>query len=105
MIHSKIVYNVTVKVTTEIANDWRVWMLREHIPEVIATQCFEHANMFRVLDIDDTEGPTFCIQYFTTDMEKYDYYIATYAPELRQKTIEKWGEKALAFRSLMELQS
>ncbi len=32
-----ILYNVTVSVTEESANDWVKYMMEEHIPDVLAT--------------------------------------------------------------------
>ena len=44
-----IVYNVTSKVTWAIHDEWLQWMKEEHIPEVVATGCFTHAQFLRCL--------------------------------------------------------
>lgn len=35
-----ILYNVTVKVTPDIAADWLQWIKEEHINDVVQTGCF-----------------------------------------------------------------
>jgi GMP synthase-like glutamine amidotransferase len=98
-----IIYNVTIKVEAAIVKEWLQWMQQVHIPEVIATGCFTHAVMVRLLDIDDTEGPTYAVQYHAESKANYNRYIDKFADELRQKGFSKWGNKFVAFRSLMQV--
>ena len=98
-----IVYNVTIKVNASIASDWLAWLQDEHIIEVIATRCFSGANIMRLLEVDDAEGPTYAIQYFAENRQLYDQYIEKYAGIMRQKSFDKWGDKFIAFRSVMEV--
>ncbi len=102
-IKDSIIYNVTVKVEEPIADEWLQWMLQEHIPDVMQTDCFMHYKMVRLLEVDDSEGPTYAIQYTAESKADYNHYIEIYAPALRQKTIDKWGEHFTAFRSLMQV--
>jgi hypothetical protein len=97
-----ILYNVTVKVSTAVADLWLRWLQDEHIGEVLATGCFDTADVFRLLDVDDSDGPTYAIQYKTEQLERYETYIQTHAPVMRQKGFDKWGDQFIAFRSVME---
>lgn len=98
-----IVYNVTSKVTWAIHEAWVQWMKEEHIPEVVATGCFTHAQFLRLLETEDEEGPTYTVQYFAESKEKQEAYVATFANTLREKVFAKWGNQFIAFRSVMEL--
>ena len=98
-----IIYNVTSKVDHSIAEDWLVWLQAEHIPEVIATGCFTHARVLRLLEVDETDGLTYAVQYQAESKALYNRYIREYSAELRKKGTEKWGEKFIAFRSVMEI--
>ncbi len=98
-----IVYNVTIKVDESIATDWINWLKEEHIPAVINTACFTHANVMRLLEVDDEEGPTYAVQYFTDSLEQYQLYIDKHAALMRQMSFDKWGNKFIAFRSVMEV--
>jgi hypothetical protein len=98
-----IIYNVTTQVNWKIHEAWLTWMKMEHIPEVLATGLFTHHRLLRILEVDETEGPTYAVQYFTSVKEKYELYIADHAKELREKVLSKWGDQIFAFRSLMEV--
>ena len=97
------IYNVTIKVEKAIAADWLQWLKDEHIPDLIATGCFSQATILRLLEIDDAEGPTYAVQYQAASRELYDRYIERYASIMRQKAFDKWGNRFIAFRSIMEL--
>ncbi|HSN60343.1 MAG TPA: DUF4286 family protein [Ferruginibacter sp.] len=97
------IYNVTIKVTHAIATEWLQWLREEHIPEVTATGFFTHARILQLLEVDDSEGPTYAIQYFAESIEKYEQYIETFAGMMRQKSFEKWGDQFIAFRSIMKI--
>ncbi|MFZ1528010.1 MAG: DUF4286 family protein [Ferruginibacter sp.] len=98
-----IIYNVTIKVAEHIKTDWLHWLKEEHIPQVISTGCFTHALIVRLLETDESEGPTYAVQYFATSKTDYDRYVDQYATALRQKSFDKWGDRFLAFRTLMEV--
>ncbi len=96
-----IIYNVTIKITHPIHTDWLEWMKHEHIPEVMDTGCFTDFQILRLLEIDENEGPTYAVQYFADSKAQYNLYVEKYGTALRQKTIEKWGNNFIAFRSVM----
>ncbi len=97
------IYNVTVKVSNSIKNEWLLWLKNEHIPEIIGTDCFTKATILQLLEIDDSEGPTYAIQYFAESKSAYNLYIDKHAADLRQKSIDKWGDQFIAFRSFMQI--
>ena len=98
-----IIYNVTIKLEEAIHQQWLGWMKEEHIPDVINTGCFTKATILRLLEIDDSEGPTYAIQYFAESKANYNRYIEKFAPEMRQRLINKFGNSFVAFRSVMEV--
>lgn len=98
-----LIYNVTVKVDKGIAADWLWWMRNEHIPEIMATGCFTRHQIVQLLEQDDSEGPTYAIQYHSPDQDHYERYIEEFADALRLKSLQKWGEGVMAFRSLMRI--
>ena len=98
-----IVYNVTAKVTWAINDAFVDWMKQVHIPEVLGTGLFFEYRMLRLLETDETEGPTYAIQYTARTPEDYNRYISEYAPQLRQKVLDKWGDQYLAFRSVLQV--
>ena len=98
-----IIYNVTVKIEKAIAEEWLQWMLNEHIPDVLQTKCFQSYQVVRLLETEETEGPTYAIQYHAASRADYNRYIEIHANTMRKKTFDKWGERFIAFRSVMEV--
>lgn len=96
-------YNVTVKVDLAIANAWVKWLIDEHIPEVIATGCFSGARTLKMIDVDDSEGETYTVQYTAESKADYNKYIAQFATQMRDKSFEKWGNQFIAFRTVMQV--
>ena len=96
-----IIYNVTIKLDEAIHEQWLQWLKEEHIPDVIATGCFTKATILQLLEVDNSEGPTYAIQYFAESKANYNRYIEKFAPEMRQCSFDKWGSRFIAFRSVM----
>jgi prophage antirepressor-like protein len=98
-----IIYNVTIKVNQSIAGDLLAWLKEEHIPEIIKTGCFTNATILRLLEIDDTDGPTYAVQYHAENEALYKMYIEKFSAEMRKKGTDKWGNQFIAFRTVMEV--
>ena len=98
-----IIYNVTVKVEPQIVEEWLSWLRNQHIPEIMNTGCFTDFKIVRLLELDDSEGPTYAIQYSAKGLEDYNRYINFHSSEFIKKSFDKWGEQFIAFRSVMEV--
>lgn len=98
-----VVYNITTKVTWQIFEQWLKWQQEEHIPEMLATNLFEDHKIFRLLEQEDAEGPTFTFQFFFSSAKKYEEYIRTHSQKLRSKATDRWGNQSMAFHSVMEV--
>jgi hypothetical protein len=96
------IYNVTTKVDWSIHEEWVDWMIKEHMPALIQTNCFTHFQLLRLRELDETDGPTYVAQYFSESKSQYNRYIELHAAKLRGDTEKNWGDKLVAFRSLME---
>ncbi len=98
-----LIYNVTIQPEWSIHDAWKKWMTETHLPEMMETHCFEKFHFCRLLEMDETHGPTYTVQYFARTREDYQRYMDEFAAGLRQKGIDQWADKMVAFRSLMEL--
>ena len=98
-----IIYNITVKVDASIAEAWLHWMLEVHIPEIMSTSCFTDFKVVRLLEVDESEGPTYAIQYHAASKTDYNRYIELYSNEFNNKSYKKWGDQFIAFRSVMQV--
>lgn len=95
------IYNITIKVQAGIADEWLNWQQSEHIPEIMQSGLFNEFKLFRLMEQDDEDGPTYITQFITPDVENYHKYIDELAPSLREKSFKKWGNQFIAFRSLL----
>jgi hypothetical protein len=98
-----IIYNVTIKVDAAIADAWLQWLQEEHLPEMMQTGCFSSSRVVRLLEVDDSEGPTYAVQYGAESKADYNRYITRYATVLQKKSHDKWGNRVIAFRSVMQV--
>ena len=96
-----IVYNITCKIRWNILEGWLAWQLEQQIPATIATGLFSDYRLYRLLDQDEEEGPTFVIQYFAASEEQYRQFITEFAPAMQQAGWGKWGDSFIAFRTVM----
>ena len=98
-----LLYNVTVKIDAAILDDWLRWMKNIHIPDVMNTGLFVEYRMCRLLEQDESDGITFAIQYLCRSMHDYETYRDKFAPALQREHFEKFGERFVAFRTLMQI--
>lgn len=98
-----LIYNVTTKVNWQIHEPWLVWMKEKHLPDVMNCGCFVDVRFVRLLETDETEGPTYAAQFHATSMEEYKRYIEHHAPAMRKDVMDNWGDNFISFRSLMEV--
>jgi len=97
------IYNVTSKVHPSIQESWVKWMQEKHIPDVMATNCFSKFQFVQVLELDDTDGFTYAVQYYAESKADYNRYLELHANGLRADAIATWGNKFIGFRSLMQV--
>lgn len=98
-----IIYSVTVSVEAAIRADWLSWMEGAHIPDVMATGCFTEYILQEVTEPAPQYGTfTFNVQYACVDLGQYEHYIAQHAPKLREEHQQRYGDKAVGFRTLLK---
>jgi hypothetical protein len=98
-----IIYNTTVKVANNIADEWLVWMKEEYIPDHMRTGLFIDCRLCYLLEQDEVEGPTYIVQYFADNMENYNSYMAEHETQLREKGYRRFGNQFIAFHTVMEV--
>lgn len=96
------IYNVSIKIAYAIEGEWIKWMKEEHMDEVIATGMFDSYSFYELVDPISDDGKTFVAQYFTDSKDRYEMYIEKFAPLLRQKGYDKFGNQFIAFRTIMK---
>ncbi|MFL5811803.1 MAG: DUF4286 family protein [Flavisolibacter sp.] len=102
-IEVNIIYNVTVKPELQVADKWLQWLINVHIPEMLETKCFFDYRLVRLIEVDESEGPTYAVQYYARSKSDYNRYMELFASALRKKNLDKWGQQVLAFTTVMEV--
>ena len=97
-----IVYNVTIKLDKNIAQDWLQWLLKDHAPQIIATGCFTKFIVLKLLEHEE-DGISYAVQYFSENMQKYQRYQAEFSDRFRKESSDKWGNKFISFRTVMQV--
>lgn len=96
------IYNVTIKIDAAIENDWLQWMHNEHLEDVMSTGMFDSYSFLQLLDPAEEGYCTYIAQYFTDSESRYGQYIEQFAPALRQKGFDQFGNQFIAFRSILK---
>jgi hypothetical protein len=97
-----VLYNVTVKVDCDIADEWVNWMKSKHIPDVMETGVFVDSKLLKLVGMNEADGVTYAVQYFCDSFEDLEKYKMQYAPALQQEHADRYKDKFVAFRTVME---
>jgi hypothetical protein len=80
-----LLYNVTINIDEQVADEWVIWMKTVHIPEVMATGCFTESRLLRIFG-EEQGGRAYAAQYHCPSSEIFDQYQRDFAPALQAKT-------------------
>ena len=98
-----ILYNVTTKIDRDRAEEWLKWLREIHIPDLFKTGLFTDYKICRLLGLDDPNDETFAVQYFFKDVATFNEYQTKYAQEMRKDGMQRFGDCAASFRTVMEV--
>ena len=96
-----IIYNITCSVENEILEDWLIWIEKVHIPEILETKLFFEASINKVISVNDSDC-TYAISYSCESIKKLHEYQVKYSKKLQRKHSNRYGEKVLTFRTILE---
>jgi len=98
-----IVYNSTVKVDTTIAGEWLQWLQQEQAPQMLATGLFSKFQVLQLLQTDESDGPTYAVQFYAATLDDFEAYLAHHAEHFRLQAAERWGADFIAFNTVMQV--
>ncbi len=97
-----VLYNVTVNIETVVEEEWLHWIKSTHIPNVMATGKFLESKIFKLLHDEGDGSTTYSVQFFAATVKQVNNYLETDAPALVQAHMQRYKDKHVAFRTLME---
>ncbi|HEY8404371.1 MAG TPA: DUF4286 family protein [Flavobacteriales bacterium] len=99
---NRVLYNVTCSVDKDTHEEWLDWMMFVHIPEVMATGYFLENRICRIHEYEEN-GITYAVQYIAKSKADLEEYQREEAPALQQKHFDKYGNKVVTFRTVLEI--
>ena len=78
------------------------FMHEDHLPKIFASNCFESFRMCRIID-EEADSTTLAVQYVAHSLEHLKKYNTIYAPQLQTEHKEKFGNDAVAYRSVLDI--
>lgn len=97
-----VIYSVTVSIDEEAKLPWLEYMQHKHIPDVLATGCFTGYRFTRVIGTSEERENSFNIQYFANSMKDMHKYQAHFAQGLQREHNERFGNRTVGFRTILE---
>jgi hypothetical protein len=98
-----LIYNVTTHVEPKIEKEWLLWMKQKHLSNMLATQKFSIAKIFKVISEMDHGGVSYAVQYHCENKSILNEYLKNDAKLLQKKENDKFGSSILFFTTELQL--
>lgn len=98
-----IIYNVTISVDESVEQEWLTWMREIHIPEVLATGLFLGCRFSKLISHKEEGHQSYVAQYACNSKADLENYKQNFAADLQRKSMVKFADKMLAFRTELEV--
>ena len=95
-----LIYEINIKVSLGILDDYLSW-LDEHISEILDIDGFESAKIYKETSTS-SDFLAITIHYSVSSKSALDSYFDNHAEALRQKGIDRFGDKFSATRRILE---
>ena len=96
------VYNITFKIEKEYLEDWINWVKEVQVPDVLATGCFYEYRFYELMEFEEEDGSTFVIQFLANSKSDYNRYMELHHTNFRRRSLEKWKDHVVSFRTLLK---
>ena len=98
-----VIYNVTIGIDREVEQEWLSWMKGKHIPDIMSCGIFSEYKIFKVLTHQEESTVSYSVQYQADSVDDVSNYLEKFAPPLVEEHRNRYKDKHVAFRSLLEL--
>ena len=95
-------FNETVGIDASVEKAWLVWAKTVYIPSVLDTQLFTDYKIYKVLHESEDGSISYSLQFFSETLETVVQFLEVFAPPLVQQQRQKFNNKHVAFRTLLE---
>ena len=98
-----LIYNVTSKVDHRVHASWLKWMEDHFLPAKKATKLVASYQLTRLVNVDDSQGPTYALLLSFNKRDDYKAYQVKYLKGFEKAVKEKWGDDVLSFASTLDV--
>ncbi|MBO9571188.1 MAG: DUF4286 family protein [Chitinophagaceae bacterium] len=98
-----IIFNITTKISWEVHEQWKTWLINEQVPQILATGLFEQYQLVHLYEMDDEDGPTYALQLYSSSQDNLDSYRTDHIHRFEKKERDLWGDSFVSFHSVMRV--
>ena len=98
-----IVYEVNIKISIDIVDEYLSW-LNEHVSEILKIDGFQSAKLYKE-NIASLDFFALTIHYTVSSRNILKNYFSEHAEIMRQKGIDRFGDKFTTTRRILEEKS
>ncbi len=80
-----LLYNVTIGIDREIADEWLAWMKAKHIPDILATGKFVDYRIYVIMHDEGEPTVSYSVQYFANTLDDVSAYLEQHEPVLGEE--------------------
>ena len=91
-----ILYNTTFKVDLEMIESFKLFIENYFSDETL------NKELYQLLNDDNTDGTTYCLQFIFEDLGTFNTYIVVNDVALKTEIGNRFGEKLLFFSSVLK---
>ncbi|MDE3213204.1 MAG: DUF4286 family protein, partial [Bacteroidota bacterium] len=92
-----LIQNNTYKVDPGIVSEWYRWQREVCIPEIMKTGLFSEYRCYELLDMEETDGKTYVIQFWAKDKKDHDRFVREYDRDFEKWSLDNWGHRIVRF--------
>ena len=96
------VYNITLKIENKYIQEWMDWVKTVQIPDILATGCFYEYRFYELMEIEEEDGRTFVLQFLAHSKSDYNRYKEIHHTSFRRRSVDKWQDHVVSFRTLLK---
>ncbi|MCS7005505.1 MAG: DUF4286 family protein [Cytophagales bacterium] len=97
-----LLYNITISLDNEICEECILWLKTDIIPLIMQTGYFTSFQMWKLLLAEEQENTTYALQFQCENPALLNDYLKKWAPTFQAKIDEKYKDKYVIFRTLLE---
>lgn len=97
----KLAWNITYVIEPQYVDQWRHWMMKEHLPRLMSTGCFESYRLNKLIGLPDSEDPTYSVQLVALNRSDLLRYQNQHQEEYDRLLYQHFKDQVVEFRTTM----